>query len=208
MLEPNQIARAVADRIRDRAVTACASALQSAASARNQADLVARVPYFCAGCPHNSSTVLPDGARGYAGIGCHWLAQFVPGRKTEGATHMGGEGANWVGEAPFSTRGHVFQNMGDGTYNHSGLMAIRHAVGSGVNITYKILFNDAVAMTGGQRNDGGLTVPQIAQQMRAIGVERIAVVSDEPDKYPRRCRLPAPLSPSTIAANCRPCRRN
>ncbi len=190
VLEPNQIARAVADRIRDRAVTACASALQSAASARNQADLVARVPYFCAGCPHNSSTVLPDGARGYAGIGCHWLAQFVPGRKTEGATHMGGEGANWVGEAPFSTRGHVFQNMGDGTYNHSGLMAIRHAVGSGVNITYKILFNDAVAMTGGQRNDGGLTVPQIAQQMRAIGVERIAVVSDEPDKYPANAGFP------------------
>ena len=133
----------------------------------------------------------PKGARGYAGIGCHWLAQFVPGRKTEGATHMGGEGANWIGEAPFSTRGHVFQNMGDGTYNHSGLMAIRHAVGTGTNITYKILFNDAVAMTGGQRNDGGLTVEQIAAQMRAIGVERIAVVSDEPDKYPARSAFPA-----------------
>ena len=115
-----------------------------------------RVPYFCAGCPHNSSTVLPEGARGYAGIGCHWLAQFVPGRKTEGSTHMGGEGANWIGEAPFSKRTHVFQNIGDGTYNHSGLMAIRHAANSGVNITYKILFNDAVAMTGGQKNDGGL----------------------------------------------------
>ena len=135
--------------------------------------------------------MLPEGARGYAGIGCHWLAQFVPGRKTEGATHMGGEGANWVGEAPFSTRGHVFQNMGDGTYNHSGLMAIRHAVATGTTITYKILFNDAVAMTGGQRNDGGLTVEQIAQQMRAIGVERIAVVSDEPDKYPSRAAFPA-----------------
>ena len=163
---------------------------------------MARIPYFCAGCPHNSSTVLPDGARGYAGIGCHWLAQFVPGRKTEGATHMGGEGANWVGEAPFSKRGHVFQNMGDGTYNHSGLMAIRHAVGSGVNITYKILFNDAVAMTGGQRNDGGLTVQQIAQQMRAIGVERIAVVSDEPDKYPSRAGFPGlhQLQPSQRTA--------
>ncbi|WP_374333238.1 indolepyruvate ferredoxin oxidoreductase family protein [Aestuariivirga sp.] len=191
VLEPNQIALAIAARIQDRATSDCASALQDASTARNQADLVARIPYFCAGCPHNSSTVLPDGARGYAGIGCHWLAQFVPGRKTEGATHMGGEGANWIGEAPFSKRGHVFQNMGDGTYNHSGLMAIRHAVGTNTNITYKILFNDAVAMTGGQRNDGGLTVEQIAQQMRAIGVERIAVVSDEPDKYPSRAAFPA-----------------
>ena len=193
VLEPNQIAIAIAERIRDQAVSACAAALQSSA-ARNQADLVARVPYFCAGCPHNSSTVLPDGARGYAGIGCHWLAQFVPGRKTEGATHMGGEGANWVGEAPFSKRAHVFQNLGDGTYNHSGLMAIRHAVGTGTTITYKILFNDAVAMTGGQRNDGGLTVQQIAQQMRAIGVERIAIVSDEPNKYPSRAEFPAHAS--------------
>ena len=191
VLEPNQIALAIAARIHDRATSDCASALQDSSTGRNQADLVARIPYFCAGCPHNSSTVLPDGARGYAGIGCHWLAQFVPGRKTEGATHMGGEGANWIGEAPFSTRGHVFQNIGDGTYNHSGLMAIRHAVGTGTNITYKILFNDAVAMTGGQRNDGGLTVEQIAQQMRAIGVERIAVVSDEPDKYPSRSAFPA-----------------
>ena len=191
VLEPNQVAFAIAARIQDRATSACASALQDSSSGRNQADLVARIPYFCAGCPHNSSTVLPEGSRGYAGIGCHWLAQFVPGRKTEGATHMGGEGANWVGEAPFSTREHVFQNIGDGTYNHSGLMAIRHAVGTGTSITYKILFNDAVAMTGGQRNDGGLTVEQIAQQMRAIGVERIAVVSDEPDKYPARSAFPA-----------------
>ncbi|MGQ0485693.1 MAG: indolepyruvate ferredoxin oxidoreductase family protein, partial [Hyphomicrobiales bacterium] len=191
VLEPTQIAAALGSRIKDRAVKACTSALQSRGSAaRNQAELVQRVPYFCAGCPHNSSTVLPEGARGYAGIGCHWLAQFVPGRKTEGATQMGGEGANWVGEAPFSKRSHVFQNLGDGTYNHSGLMAIRHAVNSGVNITYKILFNDAVAMTGGQMNDGGLTVPQIAQEMRAIGVERIAVVSDEPDKYPSRADFP------------------
>ena len=195
VLEPNQIALAVASRIKDKAVKSCAEALQSTLSvARNQADLVQRVPYFCAGCPHNSSTVLPEGARGYAGIGCHWLAQFVPGRKTEGATQMGGEGANWVGEAPFSKRDHMFQNIGDGTYNHSGLMAIRHAVGSGVNITYKILFNDAVAMTGGQRNDGGLTVPQIANQVRAFGVERIAIVSDEPDKYPSDAGFPPHVS--------------
>ena len=194
VVEPNHIAHAIASRIGDRAVADCASALQDATTARNQADLVARIPYFCAGCPHNSSTVLPEGARGYAGIGCHWLAQFVPGRKTEGATQMGGEGANWVGEAPFSKRPHMFQNIGDGTYNHSGLMAIRHAVGTGTNITYKILFNDAVAMTGGQRNDGGLTVEQIAAQMRAIGVERIAVVSDEPDKYPSHSAFPAHTS--------------
>ena len=194
VLEPNQIALAIATRLQDRATADCAASLQETSTARNQADIVARIPYFCAGCPHNSSTVLPDGARGYAGIGCHWLAQFVPGRKTEGATHMGGEGANWIGEAPFSTREHVFQNMGDGTYNHSGLMAIRHAVGTGTSITYKILFNDAVAMTGGQRNDGGLTVEQIAQQMRAIGVERIALVSDEPDKYPSRSAFPAHTS--------------
>ncbi len=194
VLEPNQIALAIAARIQDRATFDCAASLQEPLNGRNQADLVARVPYFCAGCPHNSSTVLPEGARGYAGIGCHWLAQFVPGRKTEGATHMGGEGANWVGEAPFSTRGHVFQNMGDGTYNHSGLMAIRHAVSAGTSITYKILFNDAVAMTGGQRNDGGLTVEQIAAQMRAIGVERIALVSDEPEKYPSRAAFPPATS--------------
>jgi indolepyruvate ferredoxin oxidoreductase len=182
VLEPLAIAGAIAARVKDRAVAACASALQSPAG-RNQADLVSRVPYFCAGCPHNSSTVVPEGARAYAGIGCHWLAQFVPGRATEGSTQMGGEGANWVGEAPFSKRAHMFQNLGDGTYNHSGLMAIRHAVKSGVNITYKILFNDAVAMTGGQSNDGGLSVRQIAEEIRAIGIERIAIVSDEPGKH-------------------------
>ncbi|MBI2717323.1 MAG: indolepyruvate ferredoxin oxidoreductase family protein [Rhizobiales bacterium] len=193
VLEPNQVALALAQRLQDRAVQACAADLM-AATAPNQADLTQRVPYFCAGCPHNSSTVLPDGARGYAGIGCHWLAQFVPDRKTEGATQMGGEGANWVGEAPFSKRAHVFQNLGDGTYNHSGMMAIRHAANSQVNITYKILFNDAVAMTGGQRNDGGLTVPQIAQQVRSFGVERIVVVSDEPDKYPSRAAFPHGVS--------------
>jgi indolepyruvate ferredoxin oxidoreductase len=187
VLDPTEIARAIAARVGEGALADCAVAAQPA----NLPDLVSRVPYFCAGCPHNSSTVLPEGARGYAGIGCHWLAQFVPDRKTEGATQMGGEGANWVGEAPFSKRGHVFQNIGDGTYNHSGLMAIRQAVAAGTTITYKILFNDAVAMTGGQKNDGGLTVEQIAAQMRAIGVERIAVVSDEPDKYASRAAFPA-----------------
>ena len=121
--------------------------------------------------------------RAYAGIGCHYMAQWMD-RNTMGYTQMGGEGANWVGEAPFSKRNHVFQNLGDGTYNHSGYLAIRAAVASGVNITYKILYNDAVAMTGGQQHEGALTVPQIAQQVAAEGVKRIAVVTDEPDKYP------------------------
>ena len=124
-----------------------------------------RTPYFCSGCPHNSSTVVPEGSRAYAGIGCHYMAQWMD-RSTLGFTQMGGEGANWIGEAPFSKRPHVFQNIGDGTYNHSGYMAIRAAIASGVNITYKILYNDAVAMTGGQTNDGGLTVPQIARAGR------------------------------------------
>ena len=147
------------------------------------ADVAMRTPYFCSGCPHNSSTVVPEGAHAYAGIGCHYMAQWM-GRSTLGFTHMGGEGTNWIGEAPFSTRGHVFQNIGDGTYNHSGSMAIRAAIASGVNVTYKVLYNDAVAMTGGQKNDGGLTVPQIAAELAAAGARRITIVTDEPDKYP------------------------
>ena len=128
-----------------------------------------RTPYFCAGCPHNSSTKVPEGSRAYAGIGCHYMAQWMD-RETLGFTQMGGEGANWVGEAPFSKRGHVFQNLGDGTYLHSGSLAIRAAVAAGVNITFKLLFNDAVAMTGGQQLDGGLTVGQMAAQVLAEGV--------------------------------------
>src|SRR5207237_4990949 len=138
-------------------------------------DVAVRTPYFCSGCPHNSSTVVPEGMRAYAGIGCHYMAQWMD-RSTLGYTQMGGEGANWIGEAPFSKRPHVFQNLGDGTYNHSGVLALRWAVDTGTHITYKILFNDAVAMTGGQRHEGGLKVDQIAQQVRAEGVERIAVV--------------------------------
>jgi indolepyruvate ferredoxin oxidoreductase len=198
-LEPNQIALALGPRLlKDQRAPQVAERLEGIrammASLSNAPDLVTRTPYFCAGCPHNSSTVVPEGGRGYAGIGCHWMVQFIPERLTEGATHMGGEGANWIGEAPFSKRRHVFQNLGDGTYNHSGIMAIRGAAGSGVNMTYKILYNDAVAMTGGQSHDGGLTVPQIANQVRAEGVERIAVVSDEPDKYPSDAGFPAHVS--------------
>ena len=194
-LEPNQIAVEIGCRILKRKLwPEIARRLDDIKAAMGtlatEPDLATRVPYFCAGCPHNSSTVLPDEARGYAGIGCHWMVQFVPGRHTEGSTQMGGEGANWIGEAPFSKRKHVFQNLGDGTYNHSGLLAIRAAANSGVNITYKILFNDAVAMTGGQANDGDLSVLKIAHQVRAEGVERIAIVSDEPDKYASAAAFP------------------
>lgn len=136
-----------------------------------------RKPYFCAGCPHNSSTIIPDGSRAYAGIGCHYMVQWMD-RSTVGYTHMGGEGANWIGEAQFSRRDHIFQNIGDGTYNHSGLQAIRAAIAAGVNITYKILFNDAVAMTGGQKNDGSLNPLKIIKELNAFGVKKIVGVYD------------------------------
>lgn len=152
-------------------------------------DVAVRTPYFCSGCPHNSSTVVPEGSRAYAGIGCHYMVQWMD-RATSGFTQMGGEGANWIGEAPFSKRAHVFQNIGDGTFNHSGSLAIRAALAAGVTVTFKILFNDAVAMTGGQKNDGGLNVLRIAQLVAAEGAKRIAVVTDEPDKYPRRTPWP------------------
>jgi indolepyruvate ferredoxin oxidoreductase len=148
----------------------------------NGPEIAARTPYFCSGCPHNTSTKVPDGMRAYAGIGCHYMAQSMD-RATEGYTQMGGEGANWIGEALFSKRPHIFQNLGDGTYNHSGSLALRFAVASKVNITFKILFNDAVAMTGGQRHEGGLTVDMIARQVAAEDVKRIVVVTDEPFKY-------------------------
>ncbi|HZT26919.1 MAG TPA: indolepyruvate ferredoxin oxidoreductase family protein [Pseudolabrys sp.] len=157
------------------------------------ADVAQRIPYFCSGCPHNTSTRVPEGSRAYAGIGCHYMAQWME-RQTLGFTQMGGEGANWIGEAPFSQREHVFQNLGDGTYNHSGYLAIRAAIASGVTMTYKILFNDAVAMTGGQANDGGLTVPQIARQVAAEGAKRVVVVTDEPWKYPKDTDWPRGLT--------------
>ncbi len=198
-LEPNAVAVVLAERLlKKRKNKDVAGKLENIKAAMgrvsNTGDLAERVPYFCSGCPHNTSTKVPEGGRAYAGIGCHWMAQMVPGRRTEGATHMGGEGANWIGEAPFSTRNHIFQNLGDGTYNHSGVLAIRAAIASGVNITYKILYNDAVAMTGGQPHEGNLSVPQIASQVRAEGVERIAVVSDEPDKYPSNAGFPGYVS--------------
>ena len=142
-----------------------------------------RQPYFCAGCPHNTSTKLPDGSRATAGIGCHVMAIWMD-RNTSEFTHMGGEGVTWIGQAPFTDEKHIFANLGDGTYYHSGILAIRAAVAADVNITYKILYNDAVAMTGGQPFDGPLTPGDIAKQVAAEGVKRIIVVSDEPDKYP------------------------
>lgn len=152
-----------------------------------------RIPYFCSGCPHNTSTKVPEGSRAAAGIGCHYMSIWMD-RDTETFTHMGGEGVNWVGQAPFTETQHIFTNLGDGTYFHSGLLAIRAAVSSGVNITYKILYNDAVAMTGGQTHDGKLNPAVIAQQIRAEGVEHIVVVTDEPDKYPINYGFPNDVS--------------
>ena len=149
---------------------------------RNEAGL-ARVPYFCSGCPHNSSTKVPEGSMAMAGIGCHTLAINME-RNTKTFTHMGAEGATWVGASHFSDMKHVFQNLGDGTYFHSGYLAIRHAVATDTTITYKILYNDAVAMTGGQPHDGNVRPWTISQQVHAEGVQRIALVSDDPTKYP------------------------
>ncbi|HKJ24428.1 MAG TPA: indolepyruvate ferredoxin oxidoreductase family protein, partial [Myxococcota bacterium] len=148
-----------------------------------------RLPAFCSGCPHNTSTVVPDDSLALGGIGCHGMAVWTPGRNTLAVTQMGGEGANWVGIAPFTETDHIFQNIGDGTYFHSGLLAIRQAVTAGVNITYKVLANGAVAMTGGQRIEGEqlegeITVPEIVRQLRAEGVGTVVVVTNEPDKYP------------------------
>ncbi|PLW69802.1 indolepyruvate ferredoxin oxidoreductase family protein [Pseudohalioglobus lutimaris] len=144
---------------------------------------IERVPHFCSGCPHNRSTRVPEGSHALGGIGCHYMATWMPDRETHTFTQMGGEGATWIGQAPFTDAEHVFQNLGDGTYFHSGILAIRAAVSSGVNITYKILYNDAVAMTGGQPVDGTLTVADLILQLRGEGVRRIALVSDEPQRW-------------------------
>jgi indolepyruvate ferredoxin oxidoreductase len=141
-----------------------------------------RTPWFCSGCPHNTSTNVPDGSRAVAGIGCHYMVVWMD-RNTSTFTQMGGEGVPWIGQAPFTDEKHIFANLGDGTYFHSGSLAVRAAVAAGVRITYKILFNDAVAMTGGQPTDGQVTVPRITQQMAAEGVQKIVIVTDEPGKY-------------------------
>ena len=189
-LDPVKIARTLGtllalDGIETEKLKARRSVLEDAVRADNAEDIAVRKPWFCSGCPHNTSTRLPEGARAYAGIGCHYMVQWME-RDTEGFTHMGGEGANWIGEAPFSTRKHMFQNLGDGTYNHSGVQAIRAALAAGVNITYKILFNDAVAMTGGQPNEGGLTAQQIARELQAMGVKTIVGVYDPKEEIDLR----------------------
>ncbi len=145
--------------------------------------LAERAPYFCSGCPHNTSTKVPEGSRAMAGIGCHYMAVWM-NRDTATFTPMGGEGSSWIGLSPFTEVPHMFQNLGDGTYFHSGILSIRAALAAGVNITFKILYNDAVAMTGGQPMDGSLTVPQITHQLYGEGIRRLAVATDEPDKYP------------------------
>ncbi len=194
-LDPNDIAIALGERLLARTPDADLSARLAAVRAvqgriGEVEEHARRVPHYCSGCPHNTSTVVPEGMRAYAGIGCHYMVQWMD-RNTDGFTQMGGEGANWIGEAPFSHRQHVFQNLGDGTYTHSGSLAIRWAVAAGVNVTYKLLYNDAVAMTGGQQAEGSLKPWQMASQIAAEGVTRIAVVSDDPDRYPAGIQWPA-----------------
>ena len=181
-LEPAMIARKLGEilEVEGRSAQCVKSGMMQLAEAQrndNAQEISTRVPYFCSGCPHNSSTKLPEGSRAYAGIGCHFMAQWMD-RETLGFTHMGGEGANWIGESLFSKRDHIFQNLGDGTYNHSGNMAIRAALAANTTITYKILYNDAVAMTGGQHNEGDLDAYRIAQEVKAMGVQNLAVVYD------------------------------
>jgi indolepyruvate ferredoxin oxidoreductase len=196
-LTPALIARAIAQRLKklgvdagmqariDRQLALLDAAERNLQALRAAGGGVERMPWFCSGCPHNTSTRVPEGSRAMAGIGCHFMSLWMD-RRTAGFTQMGGEGAPWVGQQPFSNDKHVFANLGDGTYFHSGSLAVRQAVTAGVNITYKILYNDAVAMTGGQQigeRPGGLSVIQIAQSMRAEGAAQIVIVTDEPQKY-------------------------
>jgi len=195
-LDTGQVLRALAARLpepfhtdRLRARLAELDAL----AARQAAPLHERAPYFCPGCPHNTSTRVPEGSQALAGIGCHFLARYMD-RSTEQFTQMGGEGTPWLGQMHFVQEKHVFANMGDGTYAHSGSLAIRAAMAAKANITFKILVNSAVAMTGGQEPEGEMTVPHIAAQVAAEGVKRIVVVSDDPDRH-----RDAPMIPKGVA---------
>lgn len=194
-LEPAGIAAAICDRLeRGGALPANLHAAREAlgigAGAAAEPLAERRAPFFCSGCPHTRSTRIPEGSLAMSGIGCHGMVSFVRPEETMTPMQMGAEGANWIGMAPFTDLPHIFQNMGDGTYYHSGLLAVRAAVASGANITYKILYNDAVAMTGGQPVDGPLSVAEIAQQLRHEGVERIAVLSDNPEFHSRSGGFP------------------
>jgi indolepyruvate ferredoxin oxidoreductase len=186
-LDPNEIAiaigRRILERIQDSQLEARVAEQVQLETRAQEKPAMDRTPYFCSGCPHNSGTRVPEGSIALAGIGCHFMSQWM-NRNTAGYTQMGGEGASWMGEAPFVKTNHVFQNIGDGTYFHSGFLAVRATIASGVNVTYKILYNDAVAMTGGQHIDGNLTPGQIARELLAEGVKKVEVVTDEPEKYP------------------------
>src|SRR2546427_7880820 len=185
-LDADRIAQIVASRLERRlhleSITARVALLE-ALRQRPASLTLARQPYFCSGCPHNRSTVLPEGSMASAGIGCHGMALLMD-RRTMGLTHMGGEGVQWVGIAPFTETNHLFQNLGDGTFFHSGSLAIRQAIAAGTNVTYKILYNSAVAMTGGQDAAGAMPVPELTRSLTAEGVKRVIVMTDEPDKYP------------------------
>ncbi len=183
-LSPLQIAHAVADLLPETLKTSALARLHALMQALppTGAALEARQPWFCSGCPHSTSTRVPEGSRALAGIGCHYMAQWMD-RSTETFTQMGGEGTPWIGAAPFSKTTHVFANLGDGTYFHSGILAVRASIAARVNITYKILYNDAVSMTGGQPHDGQVTAHSLAAQMLAEGAQQVCVVSDQPQRF-------------------------